>query len=141
MEKKIKGRKRQIVVDSEGLLHQVLVHKANVHDSKGGSVLADIALKQHKQVKMMLADLGYRWAFEDIVQYIHKRKVQFSPKIKGEFVIQPKRWVVERTFADQLLLKRLDGVQTDRIAEYRPVISRIGALGRQNCIHRKWVVF
>ena len=36
-EKKVKGRKRQIVVDTQGNLHQVLVHRANIHDSKGGS--------------------------------------------------------------------------------------------------------
>ena len=47
-EKKVKGRKRQIVVDTQGHLHQVFVHKANIHDSKGGAVLADIGLKQQK---------------------------------------------------------------------------------------------
>lgn len=98
-EKKVKGRKRQIVVDTQGLLHQVLVHKANIHDSKGGAVLADIVLKQQRQVKKMLADLGYRGFFEQIVKHIHQRIVEFSSKITGEFVIQPKRWIVERTIA------------------------------------------
>jgi hypothetical protein len=46
--KKEKGRKRQIVVDTQRHLHQVFVHKANIHDSKGGAVLADIGLKQQK---------------------------------------------------------------------------------------------
>lgn len=98
-EKKIKGRKRQIVVDTQGNLHQVLVHRANVHDSKGGAVLADIVLKQHKNVKKVLADLGYRGFFEQVVTCLHKRCVEFSSKITGEFVIQPKRWIVERTLA------------------------------------------
>jgi len=98
-EKKVKGRKRQIVVDTQGHLHQVFVHQANIHDSKGGAVLADIVLKQQKQVKAMLADLGYRGFFEEVVRLIHKRKVEFSSKITGEFIIQPKRWIVERTIA------------------------------------------
>ena len=98
-EKKVKGRKRQIVVDTQGNLHEVLVHKANIHDSKGGAVLADIVLKQQKQVKKMLADLGYRGFFEEVVRVIHKRSVEFSSKIVGEFRIQPKRWIVERTIA------------------------------------------
>ncbi len=97
--KKVKGRKRQIVVDTQGNLHQVLVHRANIHDSKGGAVLADIVLTQQKQVKKLLADLGYRGFFEDIVTMIHKCTVEFSRKIVGQFVIQPKRWVVERTIA------------------------------------------
>lgn len=97
--KKVKGRKRQIVVDTQGNLHQVLVHRANIHDSKGGAVLADIVLRQQKRVKKMLADLGYRGFFEEIVTHLHKRKVEFSSKITGQFVIQPKRWIVERTLA------------------------------------------
>ena len=95
----MKGRKRQIVVDTQGNLHQVLVHKANIHDSKGGAVIADIVLKQQRHVRKMLADLGYRGFFEDIVKELHGRTVEFSSKIKGEFVIQPKRWIVERTLA------------------------------------------
>ncbi len=98
-EKKVKGRKRQIVVDTQGNLHQVLVHRANIHDSKGGAVLADMILRQKKKVQKMLADLGYRGFFEDVVRLIHKRSVEFSSKILGEFVIQPKRWIVERTIA------------------------------------------
>ena len=98
-EKKVKGRKRQIAVDTEGLLHQVFVHKANIHDSKGGAVLADIVLKQQGQVKKILVDLGYRGFFQEIVENLHNRTVAFSTKIIGKFVIQPKRWIVERTIA------------------------------------------
>jgi transposase len=97
--KKIKGRKRQIVVDTQGNMHQVLVHKANIHDSKGGAVLADIVLRQQPWIQTMLGDLGYRGFFEDIVVGVHNRKVIFSSKITGEFVIQPIRWIVERTIA------------------------------------------
>ena len=98
-EKKIKGRKRQIAVDTQGNLHQVLVHRANIHDSKGGAVLADIVLQQQPWVRKLLADLGYRGFFEEVVTDIHKRQVEFSSKITGEFAIQPKRWIVERTLA------------------------------------------
>ena len=98
-EKKVKGRKRQLVVDTQGLVHQVLVHKANIHDSKGGAVLADIVLQQQPAAKTMLADLGYRGFFEEVVVQIHKRRVEFSSKIVGEFVIQPIRWIVERSIA------------------------------------------
>lgn len=82
-----------------GNLHQVLVHRANIHDSKGGAVLADSVLKQQKNVEKLLVDLGYRGFFDHVVTKIHNRKVEFSSKITGEFVIQPIHWVVERTFA------------------------------------------
>jgi len=97
--KKIQGRKRQIAVDTQGNLHQVLVHKANIHDSKGGAVLADIMLRQRNGVKTFLADWGSRGLFAEVVTQLHKRKVGFSTKITGKFVLQPKRWIVERTIA------------------------------------------
>jgi transposase len=86
-------------VDILGLVHQVLVHQANIHDSKGGAVLTDIVLSQQRNVRTLLADLGYRGLFEEIVTHLHGRQVEFSWKITGEFVIQPKRWIVERTIA------------------------------------------
>ena len=72
-EKKIKSRKRQIAVDTQGNLYQVLVHQASIHHSKGGAVLADIALIQHPQVKKMLVDLSYRGFFEEIVTQLYGR--------------------------------------------------------------------
>ena len=97
--KKVKERKRQIAVDTQGNLHQVFDHQANIHDSKGGAVLANIVLKHNPKVMNVLVDLGYRGFFEDVVTMIHGKKIEFSSKITGEFVIQPKRWIVERTLA------------------------------------------
>ena len=51
--KKIKGRKRHIVVDTLGNLIQVIVHAANIHDTKAGcDVLKDAAKKtyQHQSI-------------------------------------------------------------------------------------------
>lgn len=97
--KTVKGRKRQIVVDTQGNLHQVLVHKASIHDSKGGAVPADIVLKQQPHVQKMLADLGYRGFLEKVITLLHQRCVEFSSKIVNELIIQPKRWIVECTIA------------------------------------------
>ncbi len=77
------GKKRsrdvnaRIVVDTMGKLHQVLVHRANIHDSKVGAVRTDIVLRQQRQVKKVLADLGYRGFFEERVTLMHKRFVEF----------------------------------------------------------------
>jgi transposase len=126
-EKKVKGRKRQIAVDTQGNMHEVFVHKANIHDSKGGAVLADIVLKEQKQVEKILADLGYRGFFEEVVRVIHKRSVEFSSKIAGEFKIQPKRWVVERTIAWLNWSRRLSK-DVEQKCIYSENIIRIAAI-------------
>lgn len=56
-------------------------------------------MKQQSWIETILGDLGHRGFFEDVVIRIHNRKVVFSTKITGEFVIQPIRWIVERTIA------------------------------------------
>ncbi len=53
----------RIVVDMMGNLYQVLVYRTNIHDSTGDAVLADIVLRQKRQVKKVLADLGCRGFF------------------------------------------------------------------------------
>ncbi len=99
-EKKVKGCKRQNRRGQRwASFTKWLVHRANIHDSKGGAVLADIVLKQQRQVKKVLADLGYRGFFEERVTLMHKRFVEFSTKITGEFVIQAERWIVEPAIA------------------------------------------
>jgi transposase len=56
-------------------------------------------LNIRKQVKNILADLGYRGFFEESVRKTHTCTVDFSTKITQAFLIQPKRWIVERTLA------------------------------------------
>ena len=46
-EKKVKGRKRHIVVDIMGNLLSVVVHAANIHDTKSGINPARACLKTH----------------------------------------------------------------------------------------------
>jgi transposase len=125
--KKVKGRKRQVAVDSQGNLHQVLVHRANTHDSKGGAVLADIVLRQQPGVKKMLVDLGYRGFFETVVEILHGRRVEFSSKIIGVFKIQPKRWIVERTIAWLNWARRLSK-DFEQKCVYSENIIRISAI-------------
>ena len=53
--KMIKGRKRHIITDTMGLLLAVVVHAANVHDSKGASdVDTSEAIIQFAMIKLML---------------------------------------------------------------------------------------
>jgi transposase len=100
--KKINGRKRHIVTDTEGHLVGVQVHPADIQDRDGApDVLASIR-SLYPWLRHVFADGGYagdklrdamaalgQWSFEII-----KR----SDTAKG-FELLPRRWVVERTFA------------------------------------------
>mgnify|MGYP004526569793 FL=1 len=58
--KKIKGRKEHIVVDTLGLPMSVVVHEANIHDSVGADRVIDKMKGSFPRLKKMLADGGYK---------------------------------------------------------------------------------
>ena len=97
--KKVKGRKRHIVVDIMGNLLAVVVHAANIHDTKSGIMSAAKALECYPTIKKFCADAGYRKTFEADVSEKLGLCVDISARIKPEWAVLPKRWVVERTFA------------------------------------------
>ena len=99
--KKTKGRKRHIIVDTMGLLMAVVVHAANIHDSKAAPfVISELKFRFSRLVKI-IADGGYcgelientKKAFGWILEVVLRK--DDSPK----FQVIPKRWIVERTFA------------------------------------------
>jgi putative transposase len=99
--KKINGRKRHIVTDTMGLLLAVVVHAANVHDSKGATDVIAMLKGRFERLIKIVADGGYRG------ELIEKTKTAFGWILEivlrsdhsSQFVVIPKRWVVERTFA------------------------------------------
>ena len=97
--KNTKGRKRHIVVDTLGNLIQVIVHAANIHDTKGGCNLLQAAAEKCTSIKAFSSDEGYRGAAVRFVEDMLGLKLHISQKIKDAFAILPMRWVVERTFA------------------------------------------
>ena len=98
-EKKVKGRKRHIVVDTMGNLLAVSVHAANIHDTKSGINPANKAYVKYPTIQKFCGDEGYRKSFEDDVLKLLGLSVDISKRIKPEFEVLPKRWVVERTFS------------------------------------------
>ncbi len=58
--KKVKGRKRHIITDSTGLLLAVVVHAANLHDSKAAIDVIKLLKGRFKRLVKTLADDGYR---------------------------------------------------------------------------------
>lgn len=121
--KKISGRKRQILVDTLGLVMKVLVHPANVHDRKGGLQLLQLIQGQFPELIKIWADQGYtssdlgRWAKEvlqvdfEVVYPWWRQLKRYFPEIYKEavkgFQVIRKRWIVERTFAWLTFQRRL----------------------------------
>jgi putative transposase len=100
--KKIAGRKRHIVVDTMGLILAVVVHSAALQDQDGARlVLARLGSAFHR-LKVLWADSAYgRSGLPEWVRATYGYILQTILRPVGAigFVLLPKRWVVERTFA------------------------------------------
>lgn len=92
--KKIKGVKRQIAVDSNGYPLAIEITTANVHDSKGAKVLLKNIEKEYPSISLIKTDKGYCGVESTIVIQCDKSNYGTS-----EFLPLSGRWVVERTFA------------------------------------------
>jgi len=105
--KKVKGRKHHIVTDTMGNLLSVVVHAANIHDTKAGINSAKRAFEKYPTIQKFCGDEGYRKSFEEDVLAQLGLAVDISERIVPKFVVLPKRWVVERTFAWMNYSRRL----------------------------------
>jgi len=97
--KKVKGRKRHIVTDTQGHLLHVKVHAANTHDTVAGCRVFEEALNKYPTLQGVCADAGYRKTLEEFVKKVLKRTIEISARIAPGWAILAKRWVVERTLA------------------------------------------
>jgi transposase len=100
--KRIKGRKRHIVTDTNGLLLAARVHPANVQDCHGAVPLLRQVRRRFRRLRHIFADRVYRGqqlldAIADCGPWTIEI-VERPPGVKG-FYLLPRRWVVERTFA------------------------------------------
>lgn len=82
-----------------GNILAVDIHKANIHDTKGGIFVMEKALHNYPSINACCADAGYRGIFKNTFEMYHDIHVDISKQIKPKFEILPKRWRVERTFA------------------------------------------
>jgi putative transposase len=127
--KKVEGRKRHLLVDTEGLVLKAKVHSAKVPDQDGLRLLLESARAGLSRLKHLWVDAGYqgrgkRWAQEVLglsVEVVRKPQKPIPEKVakawaeewakEGKevdwqrlmpqrgFRVLARRWVVERTFA------------------------------------------
>lgn len=120
------GRKRHILVDTNGLLLGVLVHPANIHDRDGALALFERLHGRYPGLSLIWADNAYRGhlldegALKHLQAHIEVTRrpgakqgglyvedgTTPAPRSPG-FQVVPRRWVVERTFAWQGRNRRL----------------------------------
>ena len=99
--KKVSGIKRHIAVDTQGLPHALHVTTADVTDRAGALVMFDENRSGRNQVRKVLVDGGYTGKpFATAVQSLLGAAVEVVQRNElHTFVVLPKRWVVERSFA------------------------------------------
>jgi putative transposase len=99
--KKIKGRKRHIVVDTQGLLLKAVVHPANVQDRDGALLVLASLPRLFPRLRLIWADGAYNGALLNELFAKPRRwrlEVVKRTDAAGGFKLLPRRWVVERTF-------------------------------------------
>ena len=82
-----------------GNLLAVVVHAANIHDTKSGILAARDAFEKYPSIQRFCVDAGYRKSFEQDVSRELGLGVDISARIKPEWEVLPKRWIVERSLA------------------------------------------
>lgn len=133
--KQVKGRKRHLLVDTEGLVLRATVNPANIMDRDGVKlVLPDTIRTEFPRLRHVWLDAGYNGAGKgkdwieqtlgwsaQIVAHPPRRKKVWAPTdippdqidwakygwLPPSFRVLPRRWVVERTFAWQGQNRRL----------------------------------
>jgi putative transposase len=100
--KKIKGRKRHILTDTCGYLVHAVIHAADIQDRDGAPLVLKDVRQSFPFLRHVFADGGYAGdKLKDALAKIGTWSLEIikrSDAAKG-FVLLPRRWVVERTFA------------------------------------------
>jgi transposase len=133
--KKTNGRKRHAIVDTMGLLLMVVITAASVQDRDGARTVTEKMRADFPGVELIWADGGYAGRFVSWAKELFGLAVEIVRKLEGQrgFVVLPRRWVVERTFAWITKCRRLALDYERRIdhAESMVQLAMIGLMLRR----------
>lgn len=98
----MKGRKIHALVDTEGLPMKVVVHSAGMQDRDGAALVLARIRNRFPWLEVVWADAGYdaRQVKTAVaaIPVLRMEIVRRTDDVSG-FQVQPRRWVVERTFS------------------------------------------
>ena len=105
----MKGRKRHIVVDTQGLLLAVAVHPANIQDRDGAKLVLSRLLGHFPRLERIWADGAYGGKLVQWAKEVGGWSLELvrRPRQLRTFQVLPRRCVVERTFGWLNLQRRL----------------------------------
>lgn len=134
--KKVRGRKRHIVTDTQGFPLAVLVHAANIQDNHGAVPLLAALRQTFPSLRYVVADRVYRGAkLREAIAAFGRWRIEIVTRSEriGTFKPEPKRWVIERTFAWLGRNRRLakDFEQTIESAQAWFLIASVRLLSRR----------
>src|SRR5215207_4326775 len=97
--KRLKGRKRHVAVDTQGLLLGVVVHAANIQDADSLWDLLKRVKPLYSWLRVVFADSIYNRLTALLACFLFGLTLIIVRRAAGTtgFVVQPRRWVVERS--------------------------------------------
>jgi putative transposase len=139
--KKITGRKRHLAVDTLGLILAVVVHTATWQDQDGACWVLEKLKGKYHRLKVIFGDAAYGRSF--LPDYVRDtfgwilQTVLRPVGLKG-FVVLPKRWIVERTFAWLARYRRhsKDYERTTESSEAITYIAMINLMSKRLARHQ-----
>lgn len=106
--KKVNGRKRQLLVDTDGRIWRVLTHGANLHDGVAACAIIEASSTITQRLKKILGDEAYAATFAlKAAEAGFEFERASKPESAKGFVPIAKRWVVERTIAWTNFFRRI----------------------------------
>lgn len=96
--KKVHGRKRHALVDTDGRGLILFAHPADIQDPVGAPPLLKASRRRFPFIKKVFADTRYQGPLVANATAIAIEIVRRNPNQVG-FVVLPRRWVIERFFA------------------------------------------
>ena len=96
----MKGRKRHLLVDTEGLVIRAAVLAADIQDRDGATDLCRVSQPVCPRLELIWADAAYRGTLVEWVKEHCGWRLEIVTRADDQrgFAVQHWRWIVERTF-------------------------------------------
>lgn len=129
------GRKRHLLVDTQGFIHALRVHPANIQDRDGALLLLEGKTKEDfPRIKKLWLDAGYAGQCVEKIKERFDWDVEVVKRLSEGFQILKRRWVVERTFGWLGRSRRLSKDYEQKIKSCESFIY----LGMSALMLRRW---